>query len=141
MENQTSTIESSTKVESDNVNPWVIVGQPSQFLGSESGLYVFYNPSIKKWIANGKSLAFDNKVDLVCEGTTKLVNEFNFTFFKVTPNDPTQAVFLTPTLKSNEFEGYNCKVDTYRRESFEFGAVPSLTPTQSKSQSDLESTD
>ena len=123
------------------VYPWVIIGQPTNLLGSnEGGLFVFYNPSTKRWIANGKSIAFDNKVDLVCEGTTKLVNEANFTFFKITPTDPNQAVFLTPTLKSNEFEGYNCKVDTYRRESFEFGSVPTPAPAPTPT-STLENTD
>lgn len=126
-----------------NVYPWVIVGQPTNLLGSrEGGVWVFYNPLSKRWDANGKDFALDNKVDLICEGTTKLVKESNFTFFKVTPTDPTQPVFLSPTAISNTFYGYNCKVDTYRRESFDFGAVPSTSKLQSdSSQSNLESTD
>ena len=132
----TPVIETSTK--NPVIYPWIIVGQPSQFLGSrEGGLWVFYNPSTKSWSANGKSFGIDNTIDLVCEGTTKLVNESNFTFFKVTPNDPSQPVFLSPTTIANSFIGYNCKVDTYRRETFDFSAPSSgLMET-----SNLENTD
>ena len=144
-------VESSTPAPaSPNTSPntvysWVIVGQPTNLLGSrEGGVWVFYNPTTRNWNANGKDFAIDNKVDLICEGTTKLVNESNFTFFKITPTDPSQPVFLSPTTIANSFIGYNCKVDTYRRESFDFGAVP--TPSISKlqndsSQSNLETTD
>lgn len=141
MENQTSTEKTpstETPQPTTNTCPWIIVGQPSQFLGSrEGGLWVFYNPSTKSWYANGKNFGIDNTIDLICEGTTKLVNESNFTFFKVTPNDSSQPVFLSPTTVANSFIGYNCKVDTYRRESFDFSASASVQTTTSN----LESTD
>lgn len=140
MENQENQSSEVIQTVQEVIHPWVIIGQPAQFLGSnEGGLWVFYDPSKKQWAAGGKNMGIDNKIDLICEGTTKLVKEANFVFFKVTPNDNTKAVFLSPSLTTNSFVGYNCKVNIYRREDFDFNSteVSSTTPEISN----LEKTD